>query len=668
MPMITKPFDFFTQEAKRWYRITDQLTGNLGRGVGEGISRGLGKSRGIGKGISKGLKRTIGRKKPAPKHVRVAFRDKQKAMLSKLTLLYGPEEGKRVFSQLQILMQHFVKHKPSKLKKLDSSFKPLNRFTEKDAILITYPDTVRSPDTDTLKTLKRFSDKHLRGVISTIHVLPFYPYSSDRGFSVKNYAMVKQNFGTWDDVEDLGENFNLMLDGVINHVSSQSRWFKGFLQGDPEYENYFIHYPSKSSITPEQMRKIVRPRTSDLLTEYLRKEGKAHVKTYVWTTFSKDQVDLNYKEPRVLLEIIETLLLYVHHGANMIRLDAVNYLWKELGTSCTHLRQAHVIIQLFRDVLDIVAPSVSLISETNVPHAKNISYFGNSGSSSREAQMVYNFTLPPLVLYTIYKGSCRHISKWATKLKYPAHGTYFNFLASHDGIGLTPASRILPKSEVDFLIAEAKKHGSLVQKKKVGLEKEVPYELNITWWNAVNLPSEPFQVVRYLASRAIALSLKGVSGVYFHSLFGTKNDMETFSRTNINRDINRKNFNAREIDKMLSEDSLPSMIFKKFNHLLRVRADEKAFHPLGGQQVLIPNDQVFSVLRTSIDGKEKILALVNVTDKDQEFRVNCQELGLNPKTLYNIIKDKPLTKPRIVLHDFTMRLKPYEVVWVKSRA
>ncbi|MBN2142927.1 sugar phosphorylase [Candidatus Woesearchaeota archaeon] len=600
-------------------------------------------------------------KAKARANARALKEEKLKSLNSKLEILYGPAGAREAMGGIEREIRTFLRQKPPKLRKRDASFRVMDRFTEKDAILITYPDMIREGKRDTLESLKKFCDHNLKGVISTIHVLPFFPYSSDRGFSVKNYSIVKQSFGTWSDVEDLGENFNLMIDGVFNHISVQSGWFKRFLKGEERYANYFISFPSRNSLTREQLKKIVRPRTNDLLTEFSRL-GK---KTYVWTTFGKDQADLNFKEPQVLLEVVNVLLQYVHHGASMIRLDAINYLWKEPGTTCNHLRQTHLMIQVLRDVLDLVSPSVAIITETNVPYAKNISYFGKK---VREAQMVYNFTLPPLVLHTIYSGSCKYLSKWAARLKYPKGCTYFNFLASHDGIGLTPATRILPKDQIDFLIAEARKHGSLVQKKTVGLGREVPYELNITWWNAVNRKRTPFQVVRYLASRAIALSLQGVPGIYFHSLFGTQNDLELFEKTRVNRDINRKNFHYKDLKRILESDSMPKMIFTKYKKLLRIRAQEKAFHPFAPQKILAPNDQIFSVLRTSMDGREKVLALINITDKEQDYLVKCDELGLNSRNLHNIIKDIPLTHPRIFPHSFTMMLKPYEVVWIKSKA
>ena len=627
--MVLSPFGFFQREARRWTRIASQI-GGLVTG------------------------------KPGRKVVRVAFHDKQKSILSKLTYLYGPEKGGLAFKEIEQLMQSFIREKPAKLKKKDASFRPIDRFTEKDVILIAYPDMVQREGEKPLATLKKFADSRLKGVISTIHILPFYPYSSDRGFSVKNYAWVNQDFGNWRDITALSENFDLMFDAVFNHASVKGRWFKGFLKGEPRFQNFFISYPSRDALTQEQLSRIIRPRTSELLTKFRAKHGDL----YAWTTFGPDQADLNYKEPRVLLEIIDTLLLYVCHGATEVRLDAVNYIWKEPGTSCVHLRQTHIIIQLMRDVLDIVAPSVSLITETNVPHAKNISYLGNG---SNEAQMVYNFTLPPLVLHAIYKGNCRFLSKWASRLKYEEYATYFNFLASHDGIGLTPAQRVLPKKEVEFLVSEAKRHGSLVLNKKIKGTKEVPYELNITWWNAVNRQDDTFQLERYLASRAIALSLRGVPGIYLHSLLGTKNDNDAVARSKVTRDINRKNLKLDELEAELGSETYARQVFERLTRLIAVRRAEKAFHPAGPQKILAANDSVFSLIRLSPDQKEKVLCLVNVTGQDQEYLVDCVEIGLNPKGLYDILSGQALGSERITPRQFYIRLKPYEVAWIKSR-
>jgi glycosidase len=631
--------NFFGREAKRWHKIFKQLDPT-----------------------------TLAKESPKnkKKYVRLSFRNKQKSIKRKLKYLYGEEKGQYLFERIEAKMKAFVSKKPRKIKYRDAHFNPLDRFTHKDCLLITYPDLIREEGEKPLQTLNHFMKHHVKDSINSLHILPFYPYSSDRGFSVVNYKKVKKEFGTWKHIRKLSEDYKLMFDGVFNHISSKSRWFKQFLRKNELYDNHFISFDSKDAIPKDQLSKIVRPRTNPLLSKYtIKKEN-----FYVWTTFSEDQVDLNFKEARIMLRIVDVIFRYIRNGASMIRLDAVNYLWKELGTSCVHLKQTHVIIQLFRDILDIVSPSVSLITETNVPHAKNISYFGNG---KNEAQMVYNFALPPLVLYTFYKENTKYISRWADRLeKVSEYCTYFNFLASHDGIGLMPVTRVLPKRQVNFMIKKAKEHGSLISYKSDGKGERIPYELNVTWWSAINKAddkvSEELQLQKYLASVSIALVLKGVPGIYLHSLLGSKNDMRSVSKSNHNRDINRRNLSAQGLKKILSEDTIYKKVFESYTELVKIRSNNKAFHPIAEQKIIAQNDKVFSILRTSIDKKEKILVLVNVTSQEQEFVINLKDLDIHKKSLYDLISKKNLFlhTDKVLINEVEVKLEPYEMMWLRS--
>lgn len=604
-------------------------------------------------------------KKPTKERVRLAYTNKSKAIKKKLVYLYGKEQGEFIFERIEAKMRAFTKKKPRRLKQADAKFSSINRFTQKDTLLITYANSICKKNEDPLQSLYNFAHHHLKDSINSIHILPFFPYSSDRGFSIINYKKVDSDYGTWREVKKLGEEYNLMFDGVFNHMSAKSTWFKGYLRGSKLYENHFISYEHKNDISPEDMKKILRPRTTPLLTEFKTHQGTR----YIWTTFSPDQVDLNFKETRVLLRIIDVLLRYVRNGARLIRLDAVNYLWKQLGTSCAHLKQTHVIIQLLRDILDIVAPSVSLVTETNVPHAQNIKYLG---TGKNEAQMIYNFSLPPLVLYTFYKGSTKYLSRWANRLeKVSDYATYFNFLDSHDGIGLRGASRVLPKPQVKFLVKHAKKHGSLVSYRSTGTGGRSPYELNVTWWNAINGEKKDhsrFPIIKYIASRAIALSLKGVPGIYILGLLGIKNDNRTVKRTKVLRDINRKNLDYDDIMRSVEKNPRLKGVLARMTEMVKIRSQHKAFHPNAEQQILFQNDAIFSLLRTSTDEKERILVLINVTDKEQQFTVDCKELKMPTKHLYDLLSKKRLSghDSRLELHAFTLTLKPYEVRWIRA--
>jgi len=360
----------------------------------------------------------------------------QETIRASLIALYGPDVGSSTHARLATRLARFPKQYET------------SRLTERDTILITYGDEVSESGGAPLHTLAAFCRKYLLGVVSGIHILPFYPYSSDDGFSVIDYRAVDPRLGTWDDIAQLGEGFRLMFDAVINHISRQSDWFQGFLRDDPSFRGYFIVIKGRPDLSA-----VVRPRITPLLTEVSTASGLKQV----WTTFSDDQIDLNYANPDVLLEILDLLLFYVGHGADFIRLDAIAYLWKEPGTSCIHLPQTHRIVQLIRAVLDQVAPHVRLITETNVPHRDNVSYFGDGFN---EAQLVYNFALPPLTLHAIQTGDARALSEWAANLALPSpQTTFFNFLASHDGIGLNPVRGILSEAQIDALVAKTEAHG-----------------------------------------------------------------------------------------------------------------------------------------------------------------------------------------------------------------
>ncbi len=558
-----------------------------------------------------------------------------KKLLNHLTLLYGEEKAQQLYERAQKVMDGYR----TGIHTHDGE------LTERDSILITYGDQVRSPDEKPLQTLNKFCKKYLTNVVNGIHILPFYPWTSDDGFSVVDYRQIDPALGDWDDVSSMQSHFRLMFDGVINHISSQSEWFKGFLRDDPQYRDYFIAIEN----SPELSR-VVRPRALPLLTPFTTSSGKK----LVWTTFSEDQIDLNFKNPEVLLEILDILLLYVERGATFIRLDAIAYLWKEIGTTCIHLSQTHLVIQFLRAALSEVAPYVYLITETNVPHADNISYFGDG---TNEAQLVYNFALPPLTLHTFHTGDARVLSNWAKTLTLPSEKTtFFNFLASHDGIGLNPARGILSDAEIASLIDKVLEHGGLISYKHNADGSQAPYEMNINYFNALSNPNgdEPLglQVDRFIASQAIMLSLLGVPGIYFHSLFGSRGWIEGVKLTGRNRTINREKFQLDELQNELAdEDSLRSKVFTRYSQLLKARSSSSAFHPHGTQKILDVHPSVFAVERISPDGESHALCLHNVSAKEVTFATGHE-------TAVDIFTDQPLQVS-------TVTLEPYQILWMR---
>lgn len=586
--------------------------------------------------------------------------DARERILGRLRFLYGEKDAPDIMSELERILQVYHAHKTDEMIREEGIPDPEERFTERDVILITYGDLLRGREPSPLATLAKFCDSYLEGTINTLHILPFFPYSSDRGFSIVDFETVDPRLGTWKDIEALETRYQLMFDGVFNHVSSKSRWFQEFLNGNRCYRDFFISYDSPDQLTPEERAMIFRPRTTDILTPFWTIDGLK----YVWTTFSPDQVDLNYRNPDVLLRVIEILLLYVRRGADIIRLDAVTYLWAEPGTRCIHLEQTHQIVKLLRDVLNVAAPWVALITETNVPHEENISYFGNGHD---EARMVYNFALPPLVLYTFYAEDATALSRWAESLKPPSRTTaFFNFLDSHDGIGVLGVKGILSEDQIQFLLNRAVEHGGLISYKTGENGTKDPYEINITWFSALNREDADediaYQVKRFVASRIIGLVLRGVPGIYLHSLIGTQNDIDAVTATNSNREINRTVIDEEAITRALEDPlSKVSRIGRELGRLITIRTQQRAFHPHGGQEVLRLSPGVFSLLRTSPEGDQAILCLVSVTNKVCRLEIPLESLHRQDETWFDIVSDMEWMAEEGKIR---ITLQPYDVVWL----
>ena len=534
-------------------------------------------------------------------------------------------------------------------------------FSQRDAILITYGDSVTREGEPPLRTLADFCSAHLRDAISGVHLLPFFPFTSDDGFSVSDYRSVNPPLGGWDDVAQLGRHFRLMFDFVCNHCSASHPWFTAFLRGDPAYQNFFtcIGSPEAPDVAAN-LALVTRPRALPLLTTF----DTAHGPKHVWTTFSADQVDLNFANPGVLLEMISVLLDYARRGASMVRLDACGFMWKTPGTRCIHEPQVHAIIQLMRGCLEVAAPGVVLVTETNVPHADNISYFGDG---TNEAGMVYNFALPPLVMHALHTGDCRALGQWAATLQAPSdQTTFFNFLASHDGVGLNPARGILNNAQIDALIARVQQAGGLVGYKSMPDGPAQAYELNVNFLDAVCPPAREDTVAQadpFIAATAIQLSLAGVPGIYFHSLFGSRGWVDGVRQLGHNRAINRRKLQRDEVERELADaTSLRATVLAKISALLRVRAARAEFHPAAPQKIIDLGPRVFGVLRTSRENPgDHVLCLINVSGGHELVSPDFRALLGTRNAVHDLISNR-----RFNVHGPSILLQPYQVRWLTA--
>ncbi|NNE61460.1 MAG: sugar phosphorylase, partial [Woeseia sp.] len=480
-----------------------------------------------------------------------------------------------------------------------------NYWDEADCWMITYATSFHEQGEPGLKTLQSFCDRYLADIVNGLHILPFYPFSSDDGFAVIDYCEVDNAAGSWEDVKSIAASYRLMSDLVINHVSSRSDWFQNFISRKDPGKDYF-----KEATPEEDLSMVVRPRSTPLRQQVETADGKR----WVWCTFGPDQVDLDFGNPDVLLRIVEIIRLYLDKGVRVLRLDAVAFLWKEPGTTSLHDQRTHEIIKLLRTLIDFFDPSVMLITETNVPNRDNLTYFGNSN----EAHAIYNFSLPPLLIHTLLTGDCRHLKTWMMSMP-PARGgtTYFNFIASHDGIGMRPVDGLLSEAERSQLLETLTEFGGKISLRTGPDGAAHPYEVNISLIDALagtEAGRDDLQVERFVCAHAIMLALEGIPGIYVHSLLGTSNDYEGLARTGRYRSINRHSWEMDEILRRLADpDSMQSRILERLSQLIKLRRLQKAFHPNATQFTLQLGLQTFGIWRQSSDRRQDIFSISNVS-------------------------------------------------------
>ena len=528
-----------------------------------------------------------------------------------------------------------------------------NHWDQGDAILITYGNTIQSSGELPLVTLSRFLDKYLKRQFTAIHILPFFPFSSDDGFSVIDYSTVNPSLGDWENIESISKKYKLMSDLVINHISSRSRWFENYKNGITPGKDYFIEgNPS------DDFSKVVRPRNSPLLTSVRTKAGIRHV----WSTFSGDQIDLNFRNPNVLKEFVSIVRSYLNHGITIFRMDAVPFLWKQKGTSCTNLQPTHEIIKLFHTLIEYYFPSALIVCENNVPSNENLTYFGNAN----EAHVIYNFSLPPLLIYTLLTGRCSHLKNWMMSMPPAQSGTtYLNFIASHDGIGLRPLDGLISDDEIDKLVEKTKQSGGRVTYRKSREGSDKPYELNITLFDLLkstfDSDEDNYSVERFLCAHSITFALEGIPAVYIQSIFGSHNDLERLEHTQRNRSINRHIWDEFELEKELSDRQSPhARIFAELKRLLSIRKKQSAFHPNATQYTLHISDDIFAFWRQSINRDQSIFCISNVTATEK--LINLRDINL-----INTDEWKDLIGGRLYFNiQEQLSLSPYQVLWISN--
>ena len=527
-----------------------------------------------------------------------------------------------------------------------------NHWDQNDALMITYGDSLQLADEKPLVTLKHFLDEWTDGVVSGVHILPFYPWTSDDGFSVLDYSSVNESLGDWNDIRAIADSYDLMADLVINHCSIRSVWFENFLADREPGKGYFF-----TASVQDDLSAVVRPRTTPLLQEVTAVDGERHV----WCTFSPDQVDLDFRNPQVLKQFVSIIRQYLDAGIRIFRLDAVAFLWKIPGTTCLNLEETHEVVRLLRTLVEHARPDTVLITETNIPNRENLSYFGNAN----EAHCVYNFSLPPLLVYALVTGDCSYLKQWMMSMPPAQNGTaYFNFIASHDGIGLRPAEGLLSDTELERLIAAMEGFGGHVSYRALECGQRKPYEINISLMDALQGTiegSDEWGIERFICAHAIMLALEGIPGIYIHSLLGTRNDYERVENSGHYRAINRHQWDMNELGEALADtDSHHSQVFSRLKALLAIRRRQPAFHPNAVQYTLHLGSGIVGFRRESMDQQQHIFCVSNISNTEQTLPLTDINLD-NNENWYDLINLQQYTG-----HDEELLLMPYQTVWLSN--
>lgn len=528
-----------------------------------------------------------------------------------------------------------------------------NIWDQSDVMLITYADTLRTEGEAPIKTLNDFVKNRLAESVSVVHLLPFFPFSSDDGFGVMDYTTVNPSCGDWSDIRSMTESFKVMGDLVINHCSSRSLWFENYKKGIDPGAGYFFE------AEPEwDLSKVVRPRTSPLLKKVRTVNGEKHV----WCTFSHDQIDLDFTNPDLLLEILSIIHLYLEQGIRWFRLDAVAFLWKVPGTSSINLPETHEVIRLLRLLIEHHSPDAVIITETNIPNSENLTYFGNAN----EAHLIYNFSLPPLLINTLVTGDCTHLKQWLMTMPPAQYGTtYLNFIASHDGIGLRPTEGLLSEWEIENLIGTMQRFGGRVSCRTDAEGNSKPYEINISLWNAMagthqSGPDE-LQFARFICAATVMMALEGVPAFYIHSLLATENDVERIEHTGSFRSINRRAWDADQLEQQLSTETHHKKVFEAMQALLKVRRKQPAFHPNATMYTLHTGESLFAFWRQSLNRSQSIFAVYNITNEPQTF--NLSQLNLVITDEWTDLVSGEVFDDRLAL----VTLRPYQYLWLTNK-
>ncbi|MCI7336287.1 MAG: sucrose phosphorylase [Lactobacillus amylovorus] len=469
------------------------------------------------------------------------------------------------------------------------------------AMLITYPDSLGH----NLQDLSDVMDKYFKKAIGGIHLLPIFPSNGDRGFSPTRYDVVDPKFGTWQNVEKLGQQYYLMFDFMINHLSKHSEYFQDFQKkhNESKYSDLFLSW--------DKFWPIGRPTQRDVDLIYKRKDKAPYQEIKfvdgsqekMWNTFGPDQMDLDVRTKVTQNFIKENLQNLAKHGASLIRLDAFAYAIKKLDTNDFFVEPE--IWTLLNQVKDYLKDTPATILPEIHEH------YTMPFKVAKHGYFIYDFALPMVLLYSLYSGDSTQLAKWLKKCPMKQ----FTTLDTHDGLGVVDAKDVLTDEQIDYTTKKLYQIGANVKKKYSSAEYHNLdiYQINTTYYSALGNDDR-----RYFLARLLQIFAPGIPQIYYVGLLAGQNDIKLLEKTKEGRDINRHYYELDEIKKEVQRPVVKSLI-----KLLEFRNSAAAFDLNGSIKIKTPSDHEIIITRTNKENTSVARAYVDL--KELKYQVKLDE-------------------------------------------
>jgi amylosucrase len=543
-----------------------------------------------------------------------------------------------------------------------------------------------------LKSLKTKTSYFQNLGVNMVHVMPIMACPtghSDGGYAVSDFRKVDSRIGSMDDLDDLAKEFSkrdilLTLDVVLNHTSNEHEWAQKAAQGDRKYQDYYYVFQNREipDMFEETMPEVF-PDTAPGNFTWIEGMDK-----WVMTVFKNYQWDLNYSNPAVFIEMMDVILFWANHGADIVRLDAVAFLWKKIGSTCQNEHEAHLILQLMKDCCQVTAPGVLFIAEAIVAPVEVAKYFGEDAINAKECEIAYNATFMSLLWDAVATKNTRLLNQGIKSLPDKLErATWLNYIRCHDDIGLgfddedIRLSGFEPVSHRRFLLdyftgefddsaARGKPFG---HNAKTGDARISGSLASLAGLEAALETGDPEQIDDaikvIILLHGMIMSFGGIPLLYYGDEIGTTNDyryIEDERKSGDTRWMHRPTFDWEKAELRNRSNSVENRIFMALKKMITVRKEIPSFADFNNRELRdTGNPHLFAFCRTNHQHvSEKILVVGNFDAHPQHMEFNDQQelAHMQKHQLYDLYSGE---EPAIFKN--ALVVPPYHFYWIQAR-